>query len=436
MTPPYQRCVIRLGAIFVFLCMAIMLPVGAARAAPPALVVTLPVTFPAKDSADAWGLAMPNNPKTQITDRGFCWSITPDPSYPKDCSGLGAGAGFYSLPLSGLKPGHTYYVRAYAMTTLGPAVGAQISFTLPPPYNPAAITSDPVTTGPDTAILGGAATDQGHAEVLERGVVWSTKPLPDFHDNVVPMGSGLGAFSREVDGFTPGVSYYVRAYASSDIGTGWGQDKVFATSDTAPPTVTTTAPYNETDVAALSGGNVTNEGGDPVTARGVCWSTQPNPSVSDASTMDGQGLGQFHSAITGLDPLTDYWVRAYATNSGGTSYGQQYQFKTVHPVYPSVHTVGTVEVYDDSALLQGEVVLTGDATADERGFCWSTTPQPMVSDDFSLAQGSGAGQFDVMLDGLQPEALYYARAFARNQYGVFYGHIIYFQTKFSKYPCR
>jgi hypothetical protein len=307
---------------------------------------------------------------------------------------------------------------------------------LPPPFEPTAVTSEPVVTGPNTAVLGGEATHEGHAEVLERGVCWSKSPLPDFHDNCVAMGSGLGSFAQEIDGFEPGVKYYVRAYAASDIGTGWGQDKAFSTNEDETPKVSTTAPYNETDVSALSGGHVTHEGSSPVTRRGVCWSTAPGPTINDSRTEDGSGLGQFHSFVTGLEPLTEYYLRAYASNSAGTSYGEEYKFKTVHPTYPKVSTVGALEVYDDSALMQGEVVLTGDATADERGFCWSETPKPTIAENVVLEGGSGAGLYQAILSGLRPERLYYARAFARNQYGVFYGHIIYFKTNFSKYPAR
>lgn len=441
MTPPLssplKQCMISCSAILLFMCLALLARAGVASAAPtvhPPLVRTLNVTFPAKDAADAWGFVLPLAHKDKITDRGFCWSTTPSPT--KNCGSAGSGFGFFSLPLTGLKPGHTFYVRAYAISGYGLKYGNQLSFHLPPPFIPTVLTANPVATGPTTAILGGDATHQGHAEILERGVCWSTKPLPSFHNSCVSMGSGLGSFSGEVDGFAPGGTYHVRAYAASDLGTGWGRDKKFSTTDEEPPTVTTDAPYNETDVSALCGGNVTNEGNSPVTARGVCWSTSPNPTIGDARTSDGQGPGQFHSSITGLEPLTDYYVRAYATSDAGTSYGEEYQFKTVHPVWPNVHTVGTLAVYDDSALLQGEIVLTGDATADERGFCWSTTPQPLITDSTVLEGGSGAGLFQAMIDGLQPETLYYARAFARNQYGVFYGHIIYFKTNFSKYPAR
>lgn len=83
-----------------------------------------------------------------------------------------------------------------------------------------------------------------------------------------------------------------------------------------------------TDSTAISGGNIINDGGASVTVRGVCWSTSPNPTVNDSHTNNGSGAGSFSSNITGLSINTVYYVRAYATNSQGTSYGEQKVFTT------------------------------------------------------------------------------------------------------------
>ncbi|MBU0618482.1 MAG: LamG domain-containing protein, partial [Planctomycetes bacterium] len=88
-----------------------------------------------------------------------------------------------------------------------------------------------------------------------------------------------------------------------------------------PPTVTTTAVTNVTATTASSGGNVTADGGEAVTARGVCWSTSANPTTADSTTTDGTGIGVFTSSITGLSANTTSHVRAYAINSVGTAYG-------------------------------------------------------------------------------------------------------------------
>ena len=87
------------------------------------------------------------------------------------------------------------------------------------------------------------------------------------------------------------------------------------------PTVTTTAATAILTTSAASGGTVTSDGGATVTARGVCWSTSPNPTIAGNKTTDGTGTGAFASSINGLSPATTYHVRAYAQNTAGASYG-------------------------------------------------------------------------------------------------------------------
>ena len=94
------------------------------------------------------------------------------------------------------------------------------------------------------------------------------------------------------------------------------------------PTVTTNAASDITETTATSGGSVSANGYREVTARGVCWSVNPNPTVNGSHTSDGNGLGTFTSSITGLEPGTNYYVRAYASNSVGTSYGEEVSFTT------------------------------------------------------------------------------------------------------------
>jgi uncharacterized protein (TIGR02145 family) len=94
------------------------------------------------------------------------------------------------------------------------------------------------------------------------------------------------------------------------------------------PVLTTTVVTNITETTATSGGNITSDGGAAITARGVCWSTGLTPSVSDTLTNDGPGAGNFVSNITGLTANTTYYLRAYAINSAGTSYGDVISFKT------------------------------------------------------------------------------------------------------------
>ncbi len=95
------------------------------------------------------------------------------------------------------------------------------------------------------------------------------------------------------------------------------------------PTVNTSQITNITQTSATSGGNVSNDGGATVTTRGVCWDITPNPTISDNFTTDGGGTGSYTSSLSGLTQNTTYYVRAYATNSAGTNYGNQINFETI-----------------------------------------------------------------------------------------------------------
>jgi hypothetical protein len=93
--------------------------------------------------------------------------------------------------------------------------------------------------------------------------------------------------------------------------------------------LTTTEITGITTTSALSGGNIISDGGDEVTTRGVCWSTSANPTTADQRTSDGNGPGSFVSSLAQLIPDTYYTLRAYATNSAGTGYGNEQTFVTL-----------------------------------------------------------------------------------------------------------
>jgi uncharacterized protein (TIGR02145 family) len=108
------------------------------------------------------------------------------------------------------------------------------------------------------------------------------------------------------------------------------------------PVITTAGISNIEATAATSGGAITSDGGVPITARGVCWSTNPLPTVASSKTTDGTGPGSFTSNITGLNAGTKYYVRAYATNSIGTAYGDEQSFTTQAPVSDMTDIDGNV----------------------------------------------------------------------------------------------
>lgn len=111
------------------------------------------------------------------------------------------------------------------------------------------------------------------------------------------------------------------------------------------PVLTTSAVNDITQTTANCGGNITTDGGSTVTARGVCWSTNQNPTIADTKTTDGTGTGSFPSNLTGLTANTTYYVRAYATNGAGTAYGEQQSFTTQSAV--PINGEGVTDIDDN-----------------------------------------------------------------------------------------
>ncbi len=200
-----------------------------------------------------------------------------------------------------------------------------------------------LTTSDVTGILQGQQFQEailrldGGSEVSVRGICWAATANPTTSNSKTTNGAGTGIFTANMTGLTPGSSYHVRAYATNSVGTDYGNDVPF-TASPVTPTLTTAAITSPTRTTAVSGGDITNNGGAAVTARGVCWSTSSGPVATGLHTSDGTGSGTFISNITSLSPSTTYYVRAYATNTAGTSYGNERSFTTSPVLIPTVTT--------------------------------------------------------------------------------------------------
>ena len=192
------------------------------------------------------------------------------------------------------------------------------------------VTDAPIGSTLNTATVGGHVTDNGGTQVTDRGICYSLQSTPTLNDMVMPSGSGLGTFTVTLTGLNPATLYYYRAYVVNSVGISYGEQQTVTTQANPGilPTVTTATISAITGNTASGGGNVTEEGSEPVIKRGVCWSSSPAPTLEDQFTEDGSGPGTYTSNLTGLDPLTTYYVRAYATSSVGTSYGNEVNFKT------------------------------------------------------------------------------------------------------------
>ncbi|MBE0652790.1 MAG: hypothetical protein IH594_03270, partial [Bacteroidales bacterium] len=131
----------------------------------------------------------------------------------------------------------------------------------------------------------------------------------------------FGGWTNGIGDFIPGEGYKVKVNAQEKL-------TISESSQVQVPTVTTDSVTGITQTMATGGGVVTFDGGATVTARGVCWATTQTPTTADNKTTDGTGTGSFSSSLTSLTAGTTYYVRAYATNSQGTAYGEQVSFTT------------------------------------------------------------------------------------------------------------
>ena len=252
-----------------------------------------------------------------------------------------------------LNTGESIYLRVYPWVDNDPAErtgkylalqnvlisGTAMGVTADPPT----ITTIVLTNISTTFVTsGGNISSDGGAAVTARGVVWDTLSSPTTAKNKTTDGNGAGSFVSQVTGLTPGVKYFLRAYATNDAGTAYGNEFTFTTLDSQMvPTITTLTPSSILVKTAQSGGNVTAWGGDTVIVRGVCWNTSGNPTISDKKTENGSGPGSFTSTLYPLEANTTYYVRAYATNSKGTGYGEVDTFKTQIPAPPITKTVAS-----------------------------------------------------------------------------------------------
>ena len=374
-----------------------------------------------------------------VTERGVCWSTSPNPTINDNITTDGSGTGTFTSNLINLTANTTYYVRAYATNSAGAGYGDVISFTtLKDIVKPTVKTNEVSSVVQDAAICGGEVVDDGGATVTARGVCWSTSPNPTTNGNHTDDGTGEGDFTSAITGLTAGTTYYVRAYATNEKGTSYGEEKSFMTSIYMDLPILTTKEIDDiTETSATSGGEVVSDGGAPVIERGVCWSTSQNPTIDDNKTTDGNGTGTFTSNLTNLTAGTTYYVRAYATNVMGTAYGEQRSFATTSEevLLPTVITEEVTDITTDSATSGGNVTDDGGTTVTARGICWSMTQNPTLDDnDGFTSDGTGTGTFVSLMECLESNTTYYVRAYATNSEGTGYGDEKSFTTEQGQLP--
>jgi hypothetical protein len=353
-----------------------------------------------------------------VLERGVCYGKEHYPTTNGLHVSSGSGMGEYSCQLMNLEANVTYYVRAYAINSMGIAYGEEMSFVAQTEETTPVVHTGMVSDITVSSATGhGTVVSDGGATVTRRGLCWSTSHNPTIDDTHADCGNGVGVFSGLMPRLMDLTTYYVRAYAENAIGMAYGEEVSFTVGEhdqTMPPTVTTSEVINISSTTAVGGGNVINDGGAEVTERGICWNTSSNPSVDDNHASNGMGMGSYTCMMTGLAPGTLYYVKAYAVNDYGLSYGDQMEFIT-EAALPTI-------ILDEAsgATISYSVTNDGGAEVVEHGVCYGTSHGPTVSGDH-VSGGSGTGSFTVELTGLQPGTTYYWCLYATNNIGTAYG---------------
>jgi hypothetical protein len=292
-----------------------------------------------------------------------------------------------------------------------------------------------VTTDNTSSILAQSASVQGTAVngngelIISRGICYNTSPTPTVANNIVQSGAGVGVFTSNLTGLTANTLYYVRAFATSIAGTSYGTQLTFTTQN-GVVALTTNAASSINACDAISGGSISSDGGSAVYATGVCYNTSPNPTTSNF-TASSFPTNIFTATLNSLAASTTYYYRAYATNSVGTSYGNELSFTTTSGS-ATLTTSAATGIGACDATVAYLVTNNGGSALTNSGWVYATTTNPTLSNSvqnyvsnypyYQNIDGSFPGYgSQPPLSGLAANTTYYVRSFATNCAGTTYG---------------
>ncbi len=197
---------------------------------------------------------------------------------------------------------------------------------VPPTSTEVYLTTEVTNITNNTVTLSCEITSDGGSNITARGFCYSVSPDPTTSDTTTSNGSGTGMFTAIIDNLTPNATYYGRSYAINSIGITYGNEVQFLI--VAPLTLITTSVTNISYTTATVGGQIISDGGSAVTERGICYSENSNPTLSDSSALGGTGTGTFTVNLSNLSAGHTYHFRSYAKNLVGTYYGNDETFTT------------------------------------------------------------------------------------------------------------
>ncbi len=291
-------------------------------------------------------------------------------------------------------------------------------------------TLEPTDITNTTAVLNGEVINEGIPSYTERGFVIDTQQTPTTSTNFKKLSSPVGSekkFSCTIDGLSSSQTYYVRSYLVQNENTIYGNIISFTTSQQAT-IITTSAVSQIGATSATFNASISNEGVPAYTEKGFCYSKSNTPTISDnRKSVSGTGTGNFSLQITNLEYPVTYYVRAYAIQNGEVVYGNIVSFST-HQQTTSISTSAVTQIEATSATFNASISNEGLPAYSERGFCYSKSSTPTISNNRKPVSGTGTGNFSLQVTGLEFPVTYYVRAYAIQADEIVYGNIVSFST--------
>lgn len=283
------------------------------------------------------------------------------------------------------------------------------------------LTDSSVTTG-------GVIVSDGGLVIASKGVCWSTTENPTINDNKTSDGAGKDPFVSRPTGLMPNTTYFLRAYAVNAAGTAYGETIEFTTLQEAVlPEVETRPATDITYQTAILHGEMLHDGNREIVEKGFYYGLSANTQHTGTRlVVEGTEISNFETLISGINPTTVYYYRAFARNSAGEALGREMSFQT--PGLPVVHTLAASSITNKSAVTSGEVIHSGGESIEERGIIWGTARDHLHETGTKVISQGHMGVFNIVLESLNEYTRYYFMAFATNSQGTSYGEILSFLT--------
>lgn len=344
----------------------------------------------------------------------------------------GTEKGTYEIQISNLELNSVYHARAYAKNDGGVAYSeVSVAFSLSgtsPEVSIAEVTD--INLANLTAIFHGSVDVVGSPKFTEKGFVYSdVNNVPTIGDKVINVtGTSVGSYYANVTGLSLNKTYYVRAYARNESGIVYSaKSATFSTIPTKPTvTMRTIGAVDFSEMSVTFQATIDNLGTPSYTEKGFVYSaTNSNPSLENGNVkkVDGTVLGYFETMVNGLEYNKTYYVKAYATNPGGTSYSNVVSFNT-NETLPIITTdePTNIDVDNLKAVLHATISDKGIPAYTERGFVLSTEyEEPTIYDTKIVVSGNGVGSYEYRLTDFATDKVTYIRAYANSPKGTAYG---------------